>query len=322
MTLHVSSGRWRLGLGLALTTTVLWGVLPIALRISLQAVDVYTIIWFRFGIAFLGVFLILAAQGKLPKFRVLSGRDRRLLAIAALFLALNYGFFMQGLALTSPANAQVLIQLSMVFFGFGALWIYKERYNRWQWLGVGLLITGFSLFFNDQLRVLVTASQPYLMGSAALAIAALAWAVYALAQKQLLQIWSSPSIMMIIYGVCWLMFTPFASPGKLAQLDPLHWGTLIFCAMNTIVAYGAFAESLEHWEASRVSAVLASTPIVTLVAVTTFADLWPQILPHEKISSMGILGALTVVSGSLLISLGKRSKNLEKGTSKNSFSDR
>lgn len=311
MTLHVSSGRWRLGLGLALTTTTLWGVLPIALRISLQVVDVYTIIWFRFGIAFLGVFLILATQGKLPKFRILSGRDRVLLAIAAIFLALNYAFFMQGLALTSPANSQVLIQLSMVFFGFGALWIYRERYNRWQWLGVGLLMTGFSLFFQDQLRALVSASQTYLVGSAALAIAAAAWAVYALAQKQLLQVWSSAKIMMIIYGVCWLLFTPFARPAQLAHLDALHWGTMIFCALNTIVAYGAFAESLEHWEASRVSAVLASTPIVTLVSVTTFATLWPQLLPHEQISGIGILGALAVVGGSLLVSLGKHFSELK-----------
>jgi drug/metabolite transporter (DMT)-like permease len=311
MTLHVTSGRWRLGLALALLTTTLWGVLPIALRVTLQAVDLYTIIWFRFSVAFLGLFLILALQRKLPSFKKLTTQYWILLAIACVFLACNYGFFMQGLAMTSPANSQVLIQLSMVFFGFGALWIYRERYNRWQWAGVGLLMLGFSLFFNDQLRALVHASQTYLLGSASLVIAAAAWAVYALAQKQLLQIWSSANIMLIIYGGSALLFLPLANPAQLGQLQPLHWATLIFCALNTLVAYGAFAESLEHWEASRVSAVLASTPIVTLISVTATASIWPGLLRPEQISALGLIGAFCVVGGSLLVSLGQRNRGVK-----------
>jgi len=49
--MHEISGRWRLGLFLSLTTAILWGVLPIALKGLLQYMDVNTITWFRFLIA-------------------------------------------------------------------------------------------------------------------------------------------------------------------------------------------------------------------------------------------------------------------------------
>jgi len=53
MSLHQSSGQWRLGLALSLLTVLLWGILPIALTVTLEAVDVYTVIWFRFLVSFL-----------------------------------------------------------------------------------------------------------------------------------------------------------------------------------------------------------------------------------------------------------------------------
>lgn len=52
MILHRSSGRWQLGLVLSLLTTFLWGIVPIALAIVIQALDVYTITWFRFLLSF------------------------------------------------------------------------------------------------------------------------------------------------------------------------------------------------------------------------------------------------------------------------------
>jgi len=136
-------------------------------------------------------------------------------------------------------------------------------------------------------------------------IGAVTWAVYALAQKQLLQSLSSPSIMLIIYGVCTLLFTPFANPKIIFTLNPLHWGMLLFCALNTLIAYGAFAESLEHWEASRISAVLALAPIVTLISVWLVSVITPNLITPEHFSFIGIIGAVLVVTGSVAIALGK-----------------
>ncbi len=144
------------------------------------------------------------------------------------------------------------------------------------------------------------------MGSVFIVLAAATWAVYALAQKQLLQSLSSASIMLIIYGGCALLFTFVATPQAILKINFFHGGMLIFCALNTLFAYGAFAEALEHWEASRVSAVLASTPIVTLFSVWLASVITPQLITPERLTFIGIFGAILVVSGSVSIALGKR----------------
>lgn len=305
MLLHQSSGKWRLGLALSLLTVLLWGVLPIALKITLQALDPYTVTWFRFLMSFSVLGVYLAARNHLPSGEKLRSLPLSLLAIASIFLALNYILYLIGLAYTNPANAQVLIQLAPVLMGLGGIYIFKEGYTLMQWTGLGVLTLGFALFFNEQLSSLITAQGKYLFGSGLIVIAAIVWAVYGLAQKQLLQQLTSANVMLLIYGICAVLFAPFAQPQDLLNLTPLQFSMLIFCGLNTIIAYGAFAESLEHWEASRVSAVLSTAPIVTLLSVWLVAFLFPNWIVTNNLTILGVLGASLVVVGSMTIALGK-----------------
>lgn len=305
MPLHQNSHNWRLGLALSLVSVFLWGILPLALKIALQATDAYTITWFRFLLSFLLLGIYLANRQQLPKIDNLRSPTIKLLAIATIGLAINYVLFVQGLALTSANNAEVLIQIAPVAFGIGAIAIFKERYTIGQLLGLGVLILGFAIFFHQQANNLVTASINYFLGSSLLVIAAFAWAIYALAQKQLLQKLSSAQIMLFIYGGCALIFTPIAQPQHILAMSPLHLGALLFCGLNTLLAYGAFAEALEHWEASKISAVTASTPIVTYIAVLFVSSLVPALIPPEHLTLLAILGAILVIAGSVAIALGK-----------------
>ncbi|BAU05047.1 hypothetical protein FIS3754_09390 [Fischerella sp. NIES-3754] len=50
-------------------------------------------------------------------------------------------------------------------------------------------------------------------------LAAVTWAVYALAQKKLLKSLSSSNIMLMIYGGCTLFFSVFAKPKTIFNLD-------------------------------------------------------------------------------------------------------
>jgi drug/metabolite transporter (DMT)-like permease len=305
MELHQTTGNWKLGLGLSLITAILWGLVPIALAIILPKLDIYTINWFRFFTAFILLGSYLAQQVKFPKLSQFRSVPIYLLAIAIIGLTGNYIFFVAGLQATSPSHAEVLIQLAGVFFGLGGLVIFKERFTRFQWIGVGILITGFTGFFAEQLKVVFADSDRYTMGSMMLVVAALSWAIYALIQKQLLLKLDSTHIMWIIYGACGLLFGIFAKPVTLLQLNSIEWLMLIFCGLNTVVAYGCFAESLQHWEASRVSAVIALAPIFTIVSMSITAWLAPGLVTPEQITPLGMLGALLVVGGSISISLGR-----------------
>lgn len=304
--MHKTSGRWQFGLALSLLTVILWGVLPISLSITLQRLDVFTLTWFRFLVSFCLLAIYLKWRGNLPTFSQLRSTSPKLVAIATICLAINYILFVKGLALTTPSNAEVLIQLAPLLMGFGGLVIFKERYILFQWIGIGILSTGFILFFNEQLSNLITARSTYLLGSGLIVLAAIAWSIYALAQKQLLQSLSSAHIMLIIYGGCALIFTFFTSPATIFTLNLLQAGMLIFCALNTLIAYGAFAEALEHWEASRVSAVLALAPLVTLLSSYFVSEISPNLIAAEHFTILGITGAILVVCGSTAIALGKK----------------
>lgn len=307
MQLHQNSGNWRLGLTLSLIAVFLWGILPIALSIVLQTLDVYTLTWFRFLLSFALLAIYLGSRKQLPKIPSVRSPTFKLLAIAIVFLAINYSLFVQGLAQTSANNAEVLIQIAPVAFGIGAIAFFKEKYTLQQWIGFGILTLGFTIFFHEQLNNLLTAPREYLIGSGLLIIAALAWAIYALAQKQLLQTLSSFSIMLFIYGGCSLLFTPLAKPQLIFTLSPFHLAALVFCGLNTLIAYGAFAEALEHWQASKISAVGAITPIVTFITVDLGSKIAPQVIKPENLTFLAIIGAIMVVSGSMAIALGKSS---------------
>jgi drug/metabolite transporter (DMT)-like permease len=136
-----------------------------------------------------------------------------------------------------------------------------------------------------------------------LLLAAIAWAVYALAQKQLLSVMSSPAVLLVVYTGSTLLLFPAASPRSVLNLSALPFWLLVFSALNTLIAYGAFSEALAHWEASRVNAVLSLTPIATLLMIRIGSTLWPKIVASEQINTLSALGAILVVAGSMTVAL-------------------
>ena len=86
---------------------------------------------------------------------------------------------------------------------------------------------------------------------------------------------------------------------------------LAFASINTLIAYGAFAEALNHWEASRVSAILAITPLLSLVAVEILHAIRPDLMASEELNWLAITGAILVVLGSMTTALGSNRRPKE-----------
>src|SRR5688572_27008027 len=103
------SGRptnWKVGFTLALTTAALWGVLPIALKVVLEGMDAYTIVWWRFAAAMAGLGAFLAWRGQLPRL-ARSGRFAlALLAVATVALIGNYVLYLVALDHVTPSVTQ------------------------------------------------------------------------------------------------------------------------------------------------------------------------------------------------------------------------
>ncbi|ATR84311.1 MULTISPECIES: DMT family transporter [Pseudomonas] len=302
--MHISSGRWVYGLFLALLTAVLWGILPIKLKQVLLVMDPVTVTWFRLLVSGGLLLAFLGATRRLPSVRALGRNGRFLLLLCVGGLVGNYVLYLIGLNILSPGTAQLMIQMGPVLLLISSVVVFKERFSLGQGIGLVILLLGFGLFFNQRLDELLTSLGTYTKGILIILLAAAVWTFYALGQKQLLTVWSSPQVMMVIYLICALILTPWAHPLEALQLSPLQGWLLLACCLNTLVAYGAFAEALAHWEASRVSATLAITPLVTFGCVALAAMLWPGYVQPEQINGLAYIGAVIVVLGSVLIALG------------------
>ncbi|WP_251357983.1 DMT family transporter [Kangiella sp. TOML190] len=306
--MHTVSGRWKLGLALSLITALLWGLLPIALKGLLLQMDAVTVTWYRFLSAALIVFIFLFSRKRLPNWRKLKGSVGLLMLIAILGLGANYVFYLFGVELITPSSAQVMIQTAPMLMLIGSLIIFKEQFNRWQWLGFITFVLGLMLFFNLRFGEIFAELGSYSLGLLWIFAAAVVWAAYALAQKQLLNDFSSNQIMFVIYLACVPLLAPWTEASQITSLNGLGWFLLIFCCLNTLVAYGAFAEALAHWEASRVSAVLAITPLLTILFMKLLALVYPDYLASEPLNALSLIGAAMVVFGSAITALAGRKR--------------
>ena len=298
------SGRWKLGILLALSTATMWGVLPIALKGVLETLDPLTTTFFRFSLAAVLITPYLLVRRRLPnRGKLRSPRLFFQLLAAGLLLSGNYGLYIFGLERTSPEAAQVMIQIAPMLLLLAGVFLFKESFSSNQWLGFFAFGSGLILFFNHHLGDIFIDLNDYSLGLLMISLAAVCWTGYAIMQKILLQEFTSEETMLAIYWLGTLVFLPFCNFSTLGQLTGMQWTLLAFCGLNTIIAYGSFAEALVHIEASRVSATIALTPLLTVGIV--------QLIPMEGITVeplgvISLLGALLVVSGSITTAVAKK----------------
>lgn len=298
------TGNWKLGLSLSLVTTVMWGLLPVSMSLLLAEMDVYTATWYRFASSALVLGSWMALRGRLPSLAPLRGRNAWLLLVAIAGISGNYLLYVIGLKMTSPSIAQVVIQLAPMLVIVGGVVLYRETMSRSQVLGILSAIAGLAIFFNDRLPDLFRTGGTNGAGVMVVILAAVVWAAYALAQKQLQKTWSPQSVMLMLYVLASGLFMPWSQPATAADLSGLGWAMLIFCSANTLIAYGCFAEALNQWQASRVSAVLAMAPLFTLFSMSLLGWLWPEITPPDQIDMLAMVGAGVVVLGSATCATG------------------
>ena len=302
--LKALSGRWELGLLLALGTATMWGTLPVALHQVAPTIGPATSTFFRFFIAalLLTPYLLVTRQVN-NQHKLKSAKLLALTLAAGLLLTGNYGFYILGLERTSAEATQVMIQLAPMLLLLAGLWLFKETFSTKQWLGFFAFALGLLLFFERQISQLLFDFGDYGLGLVFIIMSAIFWTGYAIIQKYLLNDFQSSETMLILYWIGSLVFLPLSDFSTMGQLNSLQWAALLFCGLNTLIAYGCFAEAMVHLEASRVSAIIAITPLFTIA----IAQLLPMgDMPVEPLTALSILGAILVVSGSITTAIAKK----------------
>jgi len=282
----------------------MWGTLPIALKGVMVTLDPITTAFFRLSLAAVLMTPFLVVRRRLPNHRKL--RSPRLffqLLAAGLLLSGNYGLYIFGLERTGPEASQVMIQIAPMLLLLAGVFVFKESFPSAQWFGFFAFASGLVLFFSHHLGDIFIDLNDYGVGLLMVSLAAVCWTGYAIMQKILLQEFTSQETTLAIYWLGTLLFLPFCDFSTLGQLTGTQWALLAFCGLNTIIAYGCFAEALVHIEASRVSATIAVTPLLT-VGIVQFIPMAGVTV--EPLGIVSVLGALLVVTGSITTAVARK----------------
>jgi drug/metabolite transporter (DMT)-like permease len=287
------------GVILALITAVFWGVLAIALKVAVKAVDPYTIVWFRFAFAAVALFIFILFFDR-KQLRILI-RPPFWLIIASLALSINYIGFMLGVKYTSPSNAQVVIQIGQVLFAISGIVIFKEKVRKRQIIGFIIVILGFVLFYSQQLKSLFFNTDDFNIGVLLTIIAAVTWAIYATIQKKLIYKYPPQTQNLLIFTIPVFLYVPLTDFSSLGSISIGYWGLLIFLGANTLIAYGCMSASLKYLDANKVSAILITNPILTFIIMAILTILNVSWIDGERFTILTWVGAITFIVGAFLV---------------------
>ena len=237
------------------------------------------------------------------------GSPPLLAMIAGIGLGFNYVGYIKGLELTSPSSAQIIIQLAPLMLAVVGLVLFREKLTRLQGLGFVLALTGFFMFYKDQLGFLFSdGHKSFNLGVIMVIIGAISWVVYAALQKLLVKKYHAQSLNLIIYLVPTIMLIPFITISNLSSLSTGLWALMIFLGINTLVAYGALAEAFKYLEANKVGIIITLNPMITIATMLMLTYLEVSWIAPEYISIQGVLGAVLVVSGAVLAVSSRKKK--------------
>lgn len=281
----------------AMVTALLWGFLPIFLKVSLKNLDSVSVVWFRFTFAFSILFIYYLITDK--KQLLIIKKPPLILVIAALALGVNYLGFMQGINYTSPSNAQITMQTAPILLALVGIFFFKEKVNNKQLLGFGIAGLGLFLFYRNQLQAFIQDADAFNTGFFWIELGAIMWVLYASLQKQLVQKHPAQLLNMVLYGIPAILYAPFVNFTAFSNLDFSSWMIVIFLGMNTLVAYGCLALAFKYTEAYKVSLIVTVNPIITLITMAILATMNVQWIKTDSLSIYSMLGATLVIGGAI-----------------------
>ncbi len=293
------------GLICVFSTALCWSFLALFLKFALKFTDSYTIVWYRMVVPFFILFFWYLFRNEGHKLKVLLIPPGALF-MAALALSYNYLGFMEGVHYTSPANAQVFIQMGPLLLAASGIFIFKERLNLVQKVGFLFCTLGFSFFYWDRMQINGNHQGDFYLGMLWIISAAIAWAIFATIQKKLLLVWHSSQINIYIYLVATLLYMPFVNWNDLIHFTFSNHLLLIFLGFNTLIAYGCLSLALKYLPATQVSPIITLNPLFTLIMISLMDWLNWTFIPADPIGLVGYIGAIAAIMGVVLVLANKK----------------
>ena len=294
----MGSAYFLRGILLSLVTALLWGVLPIFLKITLQGFHAGTISWFRFVFAFLLLAGIL--QWKEHKPLDILRKPPWMGIVGGACLSANYYWVTVAVDLSGPSNMAVLIQTASIFLVLVGVFVFHEHLTLRQVLGMFVAGVGLFLFYHDQQsRILETGD--YFYANFLIVLAALVWVGYMVSQKFLSRQYGAQSLNLLVYAVATLTLIGGVEWADFTRAGLTAWLSLIFCGFNTLLAYGTLAEAVKYIPLALISVIISLNPLITLWGMKILPQIGFAGLQADPVGSLGYFGGVGAVTGVVLV---------------------
>ena len=228
-----------------------------------------------------------------------ENKDIFRLAICGIFgVAINQLFFFEGLNLTTPINASIVMTINPILVIFLSFLIIKETITFRKSLGVLLGLSGASILILKGGSIDFSANHQ--TGNLFVFINASSYGLYLIFVKPLMQKYHLITVLFYVFGFGLLYVTPFG----FNSLMDVEWRTIptniyleigfvVFC--TTFIAYLLNSLALKKLSPTTVSIYIYLQPILA----SLFAILWgADYLDKEK-----IIAALFIFLGVYLVSV-------------------
>jgi drug/metabolite transporter (DMT)-like permease len=277
------------GLALAVLAAALWGVTPVVTKGALAGYSPEAVSVVRLALSAV-CFRALAGPGTtwLPR----DGWSW----CAGLTLGLDFVLYNWGLDRTTAGLAGLVVNVEVASGVLLARWLLGEPLTARRLLGAAVTTAGVLAVAGDGLRPRDLVASETAAGNLAVMLAALAWSVYAVAQRRAPQADGVFRLMTPIFTVAFLTCLPalvrpaaWANPGGAAPTTALV-GVAVVC---TVGVYLAFARSQQCLDQMVLSLVLATVPV--------FAVGFAWLLLGEAVTPRVAVGGAVVVGGVLLV---------------------
>jgi drug/metabolite transporter (DMT)-like permease len=229
---------------------------------------------------------------------------RDLVGLALLGLVaipVNQGFFLWGMARTTPGHGALLYALTPIFVFLLARWRLGERVTPRKVGGIATAFAGVVVVLLGRGALGAPGSVDGLTGDLAILLAVVAWAVFAVGGKVYAERYGVRTMTGVAITFGSLAYLPFglaaSDAASFARLSPAGWASVAYLVVLTsIVAYLLYYWAMKHAEASRVAIYSNLQPVLTALLA------WA--LYGEPITSAFLVGGGMVLLGVVLTERG------------------
>lgn len=228
----------------------------------------------------------------------------RLIACGFFGVAVNQLFFFEGLNLSTPINASIIMTINPVIVIIISFFMLKESFGIKKIFGVllGLVGAGILILNNGEIDL----SNNLRTGNILVLINASSYAFYLVIVKPLMTRYNPITILTYVFGFGMLFVLPFGYD----ELWNINWNIMpktifwqvifvVFC--TTFLAYLFNAYALKNLNPTTVSIYIYIQPVLASV----FAVFWRI----DKINNEKIISALIIFIGVYLVSQQNRPKD-------------